>query len=542
MTLSTFLAFTTYGFTRSNVVQQRDRNSVDAARLHAATVQALLAGNPLSTRAAIAALEGFGVQRGIIWYKQTPRVAARRRTTSRRCPQPLRDRVMNDEVPARMTVHVGNEPTIVVGWPLQGDNAYFEFFSLDEVNSTLESIRLSLLFAGIITTGLGVLLGVFAARRAVRPVRVAAQAAKAIAGGRLDTRLEPTDDPDLSVLANSFNDMASALQLRIERDARFASDVSHELRSPLMTLAASIEVMEGRRDEMPERAQAALDLLSGDVTRFQGLVEDLLEISRFDAGAIRLHLEELLVAEFVRHAVAVSSLPDTPVTVTERAEQVLIRGDRRRLARVVANLIDNARSHGGGEPEVSIAEVDADDAPVTHVQIAVSDHGSGIPVDERDLVFERFARGGGAGRRTGSDGAGLGLALVDEHIRMHGGRVWIEDRADGEPGARFVLELPGDGVDRRRRPTSRAMKRDGVRRMSASPTRRSGCVVLAAVLVAAGGCGIGPDSAPRDVAPNERNLTVERGVRRRRGRRDQSHLPRRAERGGRPEPPALDLA
>jgi signal transduction histidine kinase len=183
------------------------------------------------------------------------------------------------------------------------------------------------------------------------------------------------------------------------------------------------------------------------VTRFQGLVEDLLEISRFDAGAIRLNLDELHVAEFVRHAVAVSSLPATRVTVTERAERVLIRGDRRRLARVVANLIDNARSHGGGEPEVSIAEIDASDVPVTHVQIAVSDHGGGIPVDERELVFERFARGGSAGRRTGSDGAGLGLALVDEHVRMHGGRVWIEDRADGEPGARFVLELPATEFD-----------------------------------------------------------------------------------------------
>ena len=95
------------------------------------------------------------------------------------------------------------------------------------------------------------------------------------------------------MLASSFNDMASALQLRIERDARFASDVSHELRSPLMTLSASVEVMEARRDEMPERAQAALDLLASDVSRFQGLVEDLLEISRFDAGAIRLHLEDL---------------------------------------------------------------------------------------------------------------------------------------------------------------------------------------------------------------------------------------------------------
>ena len=97
------------------------------------------------------------------------------------------------------------------------------------------------------------------------------------------------------MLASSFNDMASALQQRIERDARFASDVSHELRSPLMTLSASVEVMEARRDEMPERAQAALDLLTSDVSRFQGLVEDLLEISRFDAGAIRLHLEDLQV-------------------------------------------------------------------------------------------------------------------------------------------------------------------------------------------------------------------------------------------------------
>ena len=204
--------------------------------------------------------------------------------------------------------------TCVVGYPLADDNsAYFEFFSLDDVNSTL---RLGPALAhprhDRSRRRSASSLGSFAARRAVRPVGVAAQAAKAIAGGRLDTRLEPTEDPDLSVLANSFNDMATALQNRIERDARFASDVSHELRSPLMTLSASVEVMDARRDEMPERAQAALDLLKSDVVRFQGLVEDLLEISRFDAGAVRLHMEELLVAEFVRQAVAVSSLPDDP--------------------------------------------------------------------------------------------------------------------------------------------------------------------------------------------------------------------------------------
>jgi signal transduction histidine kinase len=240
--------------------------------------------------------------------------------------------------------------------------------------------------------------------------------------------------------------MAEALQNRVERDARFASDVSHELRSPLMTLAASVEVMQARRDDLPDRAQAALDLLVADVARFQGLVEDLLEISRFDAGAIRLHLEDLLVAEFMRQAVAVSSLPLTKLTVSDRAEGLIMHGDRRRLARVVANLIDNARVHGGGAPEINVTEAVGEGEPLAHVWIAVEDHGPGVPPEERALVFERFARGAVAGRRSSSDGAGLGLALVDEHVRMHGGRVWVEDRSDGEPGARFVLELPAEEV------------------------------------------------------------------------------------------------
>jgi signal transduction histidine kinase len=208
-----------------------------------------------------------------------------------------------------------------------------------------------------------------------------------------------------------------------------------------MTLSASVQVLEARRDELPERARSALDLLSSDVSRFQGLVEDLLEISRFDAGAIRLHLEDLHVVQFVRHAVAVSAAPDTTVTATERAERAIIRGDRRRLARVLANLIDNALAYGGGDVEVTITDANLPDEPLSHVQIGVEDHGPGVPVEERALVFERFARGISAGRRSGTEGAGLGLALVDEHVRIHGGRVWVEDRRDGAPGARFVIEL-----------------------------------------------------------------------------------------------------
>ncbi|MDJ0768785.1 MAG: ATP-binding protein [Ilumatobacter sp.] len=444
--LSVLLAFITYGLARSSVLQQRDEAAKEAARLSGTIVIEALRSSPANAQPAMDRLEGFGVQRPLIWYANTWR-SARPGYNENEVPQQLIDRVINEGIASRMIVEVDSEPNIVVGFLLDAETAYFEFFSLEEVSDTLQSVQLSLVLGTLITTALGVLAGSFAARRAVRPVGVAAQAAKSFASGRLDTRLEPTEDPDLSVLANSFNDMASALQERIERDGRFASDVSHELRSPLMTLSASVEVMDARRDEMPERAQAALDLLKSDVTRFQGLVGDLLEISRFDAGAVRLNLEELLAAEFVRQAVAVSSEPDTPVTVAPRAEAVLINGDRRRLARVVANLIDNARIHGGGEPEVSIEVVDPDSEPVSRIRIVVEDRGAGVPDHERDLVFERFARGGVAGRRAGSDGAGLGLSLVDEHVRMHGGRVWVEDRADGEPGARFVIELMAEEID-----------------------------------------------------------------------------------------------
>ncbi|MEQ9162090.1 MAG: histidine kinase dimerization/phospho-acceptor domain-containing protein [Ilumatobacter fluminis] len=279
--LSVLLAFLTYGFARTSVVQQHDTASRDAARLHAIQTQQALRAGPPNSAQALEALESIGVDRPLIWYNADWREGETFYDETE-VPDDLSERVILEGVASRKIVDVRGEPNLLVGYPLDDDeSAYFEFFSLGEVEETLQSVRLSLLLGTLITTALGIALGSFAARRAVRPVGVAAQAAKAIAGGRLDTRLEPTEDPDLSVLANSFNDMANSLQTRIERDARFASDVSHELRSPLMTLSASVEVMDARRDEMPERAQAALDLLKSDVIRFQGLVEDLLEISRF---------------------------------------------------------------------------------------------------------------------------------------------------------------------------------------------------------------------------------------------------------------------
>lgn len=312
------------------------------------------------------------------------------------------------------------------------------------ISETLGSVRASLILATIITVLVGLVLGIVSSERVVRPLAGAADAARAIAEGRLDTRLEPTDDPDLNALTESFNDMVARLQDRVERDARFTSDVSHELRSPLMTLAASVEVMSSRRDELSERSQAALDLLVADVARFSSLVEDLLEISRYDAGAVRLNRDDLQVSEFVQQAVRASSLPRSTTDIDTRCDAVRLSGDRRRLARVVANLIDNARLHGGGTATVRVSP--AEDS-AAHVWISVEDGGDGVPENDRERIFERFSRGAGASKRGASEGAGLGLALVREHVRLHGGRVWVEPRRDGECGARFIVELPCESLN-----------------------------------------------------------------------------------------------
>lgn len=444
LALSAFLALTTYNLTRSSMVEDREKSALNAASPNAKEISKRIQSGVDSARSEMAdkalRLSGLVVQgRWTGVTQQFPDSPA---------PPQLVDRVLDSNLPQYMRVEVDGNLYLAMGFPLDFQTngsaqraVYLELAQLDDVRSTLGNISNILILATAVTTVLGVLLGIVSASRAVRPLTAASRAAQAIAGGRLETRMQSTDDPDLEMITTSFNEMARALQTRIERDNRFTSDVSHELRSPLMTMTTSVEVMQSRRAEMPERAQVALDLLVADVHRFQVLVEDLLEISRFDAGAIRLEFEEFGVAEFVRQAIAISSAPQTRLTVRPGAEELLIRGDRRRLARVVANLIDNGMAYGGGDLDITVF-VPGDSPLSPSVRITVEDHGPGVAVDERELIFERFARGASAGRRSGSEGAGLGLSLVVEHVKLHQGRVWVEDRADGDKGACFVIELP----------------------------------------------------------------------------------------------------
>jgi signal transduction histidine kinase len=243
------------------------------------------------------------------------------------------------------------------------------------------------------------------------------------------------DYQELAELADTFNGMVDSLNTQIERDARFASNVSHELRSPLTTLKSAVEGMRRRADHLDERSQRLLTLLVEEVSRFEGMVTDLLEISRIDAsrpGALRR--QELTVDALVA---GLANLPGgLPVVPTVEGDgQMPVRVDPRRLERIVANLVRNAESHGRGLTALRVL-VSPD-----RLRIEVEDHGSGVPTAERDRIFERFYRGQReAGDRGRGDGVGLGLALVAEHVRLHDGRVSVEDAPGG--GARFVVELP----------------------------------------------------------------------------------------------------
>jgi two-component system, OmpR family, sensor histidine kinase MtrB len=352
-------------------------------------------------------------------------------------------------IPATQTVTVDGTPRLIVGLPVQSGTqssaSYFAMFNLADLDHTLHVLALALALGGMITTVLGGVIGWVASARTLRPLAAVSRAAVAIAGGDLDTRLQATsDDPDLAMLTASFNRMVDQLQERIERDTRFTSDVSHELRSPLTTLANTVGVLEAHADELSPRARQALELLAADLRRFERMVRELLEISRADAAA-DVSLEDVDPGELVRRAVAASSLTlpsvqvEPAVWVDPALEGARILVDKRRFERVVSNLLDNAALYGGGATRVA-AELGPKSNGHATVVVAVEDAGPGVPVEERKHIFERFYRGQASGRRGAGTGTGLGLALVAEHVRLIGGTVGIEDAPGG--GARFTVELP----------------------------------------------------------------------------------------------------
>jgi len=198
-------------------------------------------------------------------------------------------------------------------------------------------------------------------------------------------------------------------------------------------LTAAVEVLDARREDIPERTQQALDVVVSQVRRFDSMVIDLLELARMDAGATELNLEQLEIADLTRRIAARYGEADVPIVVARRTPKS-VAIDKVRFERILGNLLENARNHGGGALEIELLP-----AKGRRIRVAVSDGGPGVARGERERIFERFARGSAARHRIGT---GLGLALVAEHSAAMGGHAWVEDRAGG--GARFVVELPAE--------------------------------------------------------------------------------------------------
>jgi len=355
---------------------------------------------------------------------------------------------------------VGGTPWLLIGTPVMltapdgtrtpsGIEAYAAR-DLTGVRRQVDDLTRSAIGTAALALVPAVLLALLAARGVLRPVRDLRDTARRLASGDLDARTRPRGTDELAQLTVTVNEMACSLQAsmaameRMQAEARrFAADVSHELRTPLSTLTAVTEVLTDTTGDMGPDARESVDLAITETRRLVRLVEDLMEVSRFDAGTASLRPEETDLAGAVRECLRARSWLGRVDLVA--AEGVRVRLDRRRLDVVVANLVGNALRHGAPPVRVLVrAEPD-------HVAVEVTDHGPGIPDGVRGHVFDRFFKADTARART--PGSGLGLAIARENARLHGGDLTVDGPAGG--GARFVLRLPreplGPGDPRERR-------------------------------------------------------------------------------------------
>ncbi|MFI1223798.1 MULTISPECIES: ATP-binding protein [unclassified Streptomyces] len=293
--------------------------------------------------------------------------------------------------------------------------------------------------------GLAVALipGLIAARSVLRPVRELRRAARSMGSGRFDTRIPVRGSDELADLARTFNESAGQLEDSVHelreaeaRARRFAADVSHELRTPLAGMLAVTEVLDEDADRLDADTAQAVRLVSAETGKLAVLVEDLMEISRFDARAAELNADEVDVAEAIRKTLQIRHWSEDRVGV-ELPAGIRARLDPRRFDVVIANLVGNALRHGG-EPVTVRLRTGERPAGTPVVITEVADRGAGIHPDSIPYIFDRFYKAETA--RTRSAGSGLGLAITQENVRLHGGTIRAGNRPEG--GAVFTVEIP----------------------------------------------------------------------------------------------------
>jgi two-component system sensor histidine kinase MtrB len=343
----------------------------------------------------------------------------------------------------------GTDPGIVIGSAvtLQGSGHYelYLIYNLTESQQTLTFVQSTLLFGGLALILLIGAVTLVVVRLVVGPIRIAAETAERLAAGELEQRIPERGDDVIATLARSFNGMADSLQKQIVRLAtlsqvqqRFVSDVSHELRTPLTTIRLAGDVLYDQRDDFPPATARTAELLRTQVQRFEILLADLLEMSRYDAGAVEVETEPTNLVRLVEDAVdSVASLAETKgseLRIVAPGGYFEAEVEARRIRRILQNLLGNAIDHGEGKPIV--VYVDSDE---TAVALAVRDYGVGMTPAAMERVFDRFWRADPSRQRT-TGGTGLGLAISLEDAALHGG--WLEVWSAPGEGSCFRLTLP----------------------------------------------------------------------------------------------------
>jgi two-component system, OmpR family, sensor histidine kinase MtrB len=342
-------------------------------------------------------------------------------------------------------------PTLLVGAAVPSDTAgsqrieLYYAFPLHQEDESLSLIRSTVIISGTALTLFVVGIGVLVTRLVVDPVRRAAGTAQRLAEGQLEERMTVRGEDDLARLATSFNAMADSLQRQITQleglsqlQQRFTSDVSHELRTPLTTVQMAADVLHEARGDFPPHVARSAELLRAELDRFEGLLTDLLEISRYDAGAAVLDSEPsdlgALVARVVAGMYGLAERHGTELVVNRPDEDVIAEVDGRRVERILRNLVGNAIEHGAGHPvEITLA------ANRTAAAVTVRDLGVGLSSADAQHVFDRFWRADPSRVRT-VGGSGLGLSISLEDARLHGG--WLQVWGQPGAGAQFRLTLP----------------------------------------------------------------------------------------------------
>lgn len=340
-------------------------------------------------------------------------------------------------------------PGLAVGAPLTipnvGPYELYYLFPLTGEQQTLDLVRGSLIgFGVILVLSIGLIVSIVT-RQVVLPVRAAARTARRLSSGHLEERLPVRKDDDLAQLARSFNEMAESIDTQIGQleelsrlQQRFVSDVSHELRTPLTTIRMAADVMYQERRTFDADTARSVELLQNQLDRFEALLADLLEISRFDAGAAVLDIEHVDLATLTQRAITacepLAQRSGVRISFAAYSRPCSVQCDPRRIDRILRNLLDNAIEHADENGVVIELAADSEVATIT-----VRDFGVGLRPEEIDQVFHRFWRADPARART-TGGTGLGLSIALEDARLHGG--WLE--ADGVlgQGACFRLTLP----------------------------------------------------------------------------------------------------